>query len=405
MPSGLPSDSALDKSVNTFGIGMFDSPRDNDGDHGEDSEDYSAPESLPQDGGPFDPFGPDRLLSYPQNYTSQGKHAFANSIMPGDIDRPFPSRRPNDDTVQSVVHSESQSKLPQDGDNPAARSDYYDKLQTSQTSVDDIWPDEDPGVYANSELPTIPKNEVQMDNFLGALGNYLSGYEVEDVSGPNGSPSEDFMENVNYDRSDLQDGGRVLAAWQDEDNHHDYDDHDEFLEGDAVESMVNDAEKSLGRPMTDEERDEEIGKAQHIFRNRKIGTDISLVNELTKNFMKEYGKKNLTRRHVMGFLTSLGQPQYLASDIIRCLKHVHKLVIPDVLDTFPAARVAHTNSGLSWTIHKLTELQLENILDPESSFAFAKCSADLSQVLAILDSTKIANRSLSDDPYNMEVSG
>ncbi len=57
--SNLP-DEDNDKSVDTFGIGTYD-----DGfDRNNKSKGDVKKNSLPMDGGPFDPIGPDRLLSY-----------------------------------------------------------------------------------------------------------------------------------------------------------------------------------------------------------------------------------------------------------------------------------------------------------------------------------------------------
>jgi hypothetical protein len=366
MPSALPTTDTLGKAVDTFGIGTYDSQRDESGDHGENSEEKEpSGETLPQDGGPLDPFGPDRLLSYPQEYTSQNKHSsvvkavrsiyeLAAAMTPGESDRPPERRRVNDDTLQSVVESVSQAKLP-DGGEPSARSDYYDRMQTGQTEktgikgISEIWPDEDSGAYASedkisdSKLPGgADKNEMSMDNTLGTLGNYWSGYEVEDVSNPQGFPSEEFKENIDIDRSDNQDGGRVLAS--------------------------------------------RYGDQFNMERTR-VATDVPLVVELTKEFIKKYGKKDLTRRHVMAFLTDNGRPQYLASDIIRCLKHNHKLVVPDVLDTFPIAIKAKTASSgnIASTRDQLIDLQFENILDTKASVAFGRCAANLTYVMAVLE--------------------
>ena len=357
MASALPTENTLGKAVDTFGIGTYDSQRDENGEHGENSEEKEpSGETLPQDGGPLDPFGPDRMLSYPQEYTSQSKHSsvieavksinnLAAAIMPGELDRPPERRRINDDTIQSVVESVSQAKLP-DGGEPVARSDYYDRMQTGMSGISEIWPDEDSGAYANEEkisdskLPGSDKNEVSMDDTLGALGNYWSGYETEDVTSPQGFPTEDFKENIDYDRSDNQNGGRILAS--------------------------------------------RYGDQFNMERTR-IATDIPLVVDLTKEFIKKYGKKDLTRRHVMAFLQDEGRPQYLASDIIRCLKHSHKLVVPDVIDTFPVVTKTASSNGIASVRNKLIDLQLENILDTKVSIAFGRCAANLTYVMAVLE--------------------
>jgi len=394
VPTGLPTTDTTSKAVQDFGIGTYDSSLN--GEHGEDDEE-STPKALPDDGGPLDPFGPDRLLSYPQDADSQGKHASyitegelreranrarsdwflahpghtaadyndwfqhkyctwhqSSGDLPGDLDRPPRSRRPADDTKNDVLPTAT-SKLPTDEDNPAARSDYYDRMQTGQIdgrALSDIWPDEDSGAWAtektgDTELPGVTKNENSMDDFLGALGNFWSGFEVEDVSGPQGFPATDFAENVDYDRSDNQDGGRLMAS--------------------RLSGMRNDM-------------------------NRQA-TDLNLVGDLTSEFLKKNGKKGLTRRHVMAFLQDGGHPQFLASDIIRCLKHRHKVVVADVLDQFPVAKEASVSfkTAASMLRDKLIQLEVDNILIPEVASVFRRSAADLAHVVADLEKSEDRN--------------
>jgi hypothetical protein len=68
----------------------------------------------------------------------------------------------------------------------------------------------------------------------------------------------------------------------------------------------------------------------------------NIASQLAGDFIKKYGKKNVTRRHVLAFLQEEGQAfrQYLASEIIRCLKLNHKVYIEDVMDKFPVAKTA-----------------------------------------------------------------
>jgi hypothetical protein len=362
LAAALPTDNALSKAVQDFGIGTYDSSLNSS--HGEDDE-RVEPEgkSLPDDGGPLDPFGPDRLLSYPQDdETIQGKHAsrLVRADLPGDILRPPTSPRPEDDTKADVLPT-ANSKLPSDGDNPSARSDYYDHLQTGQkhspivkTPLEDIWADEDSGAYAgeqkaDSALPTVNKNEVSMDDFLGALGNFWSGYETEDVTSPQGFPTQDFSENVNYDRSDLQDGGKLLAG-----------------------NMRNDMNQEV----------------------RRTATDLELAGSLTEQFLKEYGKKDITRRHVLAFLQDLGRPQYLASDIIRCLKHRHKVVIADVMDQFPLSKEASSPDfrvAASALRDHFIQLEIAHIRDPQVASVFRHNAADLAHVIADLERLEVRN--------------
>jgi hypothetical protein len=354
MPTSLPSENALTKAVSDWGIGTYDSSLNSS--HGEDDEE-SKPTATPDGGGPLDPFGPDRLLGYPEDATSQGKHASIKRIIsgwgkqkfadvPGDIDRPYSSPRPADDTKVDILPTAS-SKLPSDADNASARSDYYDHMQTGMIdSRDDMWADEDTGAYASrkkhsdSAIPGVVKNEVSMDDFLGALGNYWSGQEVEDLTGPYGSPTENFNENIDYDRSDNQDGGRLLAS--------------------------------------------DKGNVMH-----REATNISQVLSLTDGFIDKYGKKNLCKRHVMAYLQDIGMghSQFLSSDIIRCLKHVHDVVIPDVLDTFPVKKEASEkfSSVASSLRDEFVKLEIENVRDPEVSSIFRRCAASLTKIVIELE--------------------
>lgn len=347
MPSTLPTDSALTKAVKDFGLGTYDSPRDSEL-HGEDDEKREPEgESLPQEGGPLDPFGPDRWLSYPEGpATSQGKHASAE--LPGDEDRPPRRRKPAEDTKDDVVPSIAQSELPSEQDNPSARADYYDDMQIGKSS-DNMWADEDTGAYVSNEvesLPTPAENEMTMKNWLDAVGNAWSGYVVEDQNVPRGFPSEDFRENVNFPKTnDPGHGGRVLAG--------------------------DDMRRTYDSPRT------------------RQATDLQLVEELTKKFLKDHGKTNITRRAVTSFLQNndRGDRQYLASDIIRCLKLKHKISIPDVLDIFPVSKTASrqaNHAGLATTYEDLINLEIKHLHEPEAASAFRRCAANLARVMADL---------------------
>jgi len=359
MPAALPTDNALDKSVKDFGIGTYDAQADGSGEHGEDSEER-PPRNLPDGGGP-DVFSPDRLLSYPEEpdarLGSWWKGIFAAAGVPGDADRTVTHAHPDMSTFDDRVTSVSQggpdeddeaktglSELPSDSGNPSARSDYYDRTVTGATG--DVWPKEDSWAYVSQEdcvadtvLPGVVKNEESMDNDLQSLGNWQSGYEVEDISGRQGFPATDFAENVDYDRSDLQDGGRVLAS-----------------RGDGM--------------------------------NRKA-TNIRLVNDLTSEFLKEFGKKDLTKRHVLAFLQKKGEPQFLSSDVIRCLKLSHEIYVKDVLDEFPVARTA-SRTTIASVREKLIQLEIDNITDPEVSSVYRRCAANLARAMAEME--RVENR-------------
>jgi hypothetical protein len=361
MPSALPTAPALTKTVKTFGLGPYDAQRDDEM-HGEDDEEREpVGETLPQAGGPLDPFGPDRYLSYPDGPSSStGKHASA--ILPGDENRPQRGRKLVEDTIDDDIPSVAVSELPEEEDNPPARSDYYDPMHFGKDS-DNIWPDEDSGAYANDEeesLPGAEHNDVTMKNWLDALGNAWSGYVCEDMNVPRGFPSEDYSENVDYQKTnDGTHGGRVMA-------------------GRIMRTTYDDPSESASTPRT--------------------ATDLKLVEELTKTFLKKHGKKGITRRAVTEFLQEEGRGdrQYLASDIVRCLKHSHKIVIPDVLDTFPVAKTASSrvnisaDSVLSNTYDQLIDLEIQNVHVPEIASVLRRCAATL--VRAMIGLERIENR-------------
>jgi hypothetical protein len=368
MAASLPTENALGKAVNEFGIGTYDS--DNGitkrGEDDEDPKSETSPhgDALPGTHG-TDPFGPDRLLSYPQTFasdrlitTSDGRVTTiekytreladrlrdATGILPGDQETTT-HQHPNMDVKEPVTPSVAEaSELPSDEDNPSPRADYYDRMKMGFSGNE--WPDEDSGAWASeddsSNLPGVTKNEVTMDNFLNSIGNFWSGHETEDVSGPQGFPSEDFSENVNYDRSDLQDGGHTLAS-------------------------------------------------ETRIMNRQA-TNIELVTGLTQDFVKKFGKKDLTRRHVMSFLSGQNQPQFLASDIIRCLKLRHSVFVKDVLDEFPIAKTASDGkSSLASIREKLIQLEISSILEPEVSAQFRRCAANISNAIAGLERLEARN--------------
>jgi len=362
MPASLPTENALGKAVNEFGIGTYDSDNGvtSRGEDDEDPRSETSPhgDALPGTHG-TDPFGPDRLLSYPQTFaadrritTQDGRvitiEAYtrelsdrlrdATGMLPGDQDTNTTHQHPKMDVKEPVTPSVAETaELPNDGNNPSARADYYDHMKMGFSG--DEWADEDSGSYSTEEdsLPGVQKNEVTMDNFLNSLGNFWSGHETEDISGPQGFPSEDFSENVDYDRSDLQNGGRIIAS--------------------------------------------ETGTMNH-----RQATNIELVTGLTQDFVKKFGKKDLTRRHIMSFLSGQNQPQFLASDIIRCLKLRHSVFVKDVLDEFPIAKTASDGKfSLSAIREKLIQLEIDSILQPEVSSQFRRCAANISNIIADLE--------------------
>lgn len=310
--------------------------------------------TLPDAGGPLDPFGPDRLLSYPQTFSfdqlvkSDIKKLFSAADLPGTLD--IPPHSPgfvDQENAVNRVPSVSQTKLPSGGAVP--RADYYDATVISTTG--DEWADEDSGAYAcegddsSANLPGVLKNEMNFDNSLGALGNSWSGTGIEDVSGPQGFPSQDFSENVDYGKSDNQDGGRVLA--------------------------------SLSFERLD-------------MANIRKATNIDLVRTLTSSFIKKEGKKDLTRRHIMAFLQTEKQPQYLASDIVRCLLLDHNIYVKDVLDEFPVAKIASSGpsdgvQSLASIRSKLIDMEIRSFGTPEISSSYRTAAAAITRAIAALE--------------------
>lgn len=324
MSSLLPSEDASQSAVNDFGIGPYDGSSYETSLKGENVvESQPSGDSLPGDDS--DDQSLEYYLSYPQE-TALNKRSSVG-MLPGDIDRPPKGRNPNTSLIIDKTPSghydpdmtENGRPLSDPGDHthlpsgdfPAARADYYDK--TVVGSMDDIWTDTVTNTYSDkedsskgegSELPGVHKNEVSIDNLLGSLGNAWSGVVEEDISDPNGFPSTDFNENVDYQKSNDGTLGQLVAS----------------------------VDTSIGFKKSGDEMN-------------RVATDVSLVESLTKDFLKQFGKKNLVRRHVLAFLQDKSLPQYLASDVVRCLKHQHSIVIPDVMDTFPLAKIASSETA------------------------------------------------------------
>jgi hypothetical protein len=358
MASSLPTDSAATKAVDTFGIGTYDSLSDSSL-HGEDDESREPTgQSLPGTNG-VEGFEPELYLGYPQDLSQGPKHA--SGMLPGDISRPARGPQPSDLIYDGLASPPSDiqisnAKLPNDDTDPVSRSDYYDEMIIGNTS--DIWADEDSGVYATQDsdsfipevesLPTPEFNDNYMDNFLGALGNSDSGYVVEDLAVPFGFPSDQFTEEADF----LDENPILPEVW-----------HLQPFGYASSGSIMN-----------------------------KIATNISLVENLTQQFLKEFGRKNLVRRHVLAFLQERNEPQYLASDIIRCMKHQYDIVIPDVMDIFPIAKTAsNTIRRISYVHDKLVEAMIEHAHDPVIARQLRKCATDTVTVLVGLSALEERN--------------
>ncbi len=448
MASSLPTDDALTKAVDTFGIGTYDGQRDDEL-HGEDDEAREpAGSSLPSE--PSEGFDTEFLLSYPQEQALGPKHAsldwFLSSLLPGDGDRPPPGPRPADKTIDDLAAPPSDvrisdTSLPSDSDNPAARSDYYDKMTMGYmkdgtgrpmplsnmkagpgrlltyddirrfvppgmtkrdcelellrgvdeanrilgAAMGDIWPSEDSGSYVTSErkdvsdqsdinpeleetdepgiaykekgghyvdqdgyiesFPEPERNEESQEDSLGALGNGWSGYTVEDQSVPAGFPSENFTEEADY----MDENPILPEVWH-------------------LQPFGYASTAAARNSMT-----------------TRTATDIEKVRELTAAFLKEHGRKSIVRRSVLSFLQGEGLPQYLASDVIRCMKHDHGILVPDVMDTFPLAKDAPEDLRRLASLHgRLLELSITT-RDRETSSRLSRCAASVARALAKLE--------------------
>jgi len=250
----------------------------------------------------------------------------SSAILPGDSSRSPRSPRPADDTIVPIVPSVAQSSLPTDEKNPSSHSDYYD--DTVSTRSQTYWADDGSDVYANKNK----KNDINMDNYLGGAGNSWSGSVLEDVSGPYGFPSDEF--NV----------------------------------------ITNDPDTSV---QFSHSRRETVSSI-------KLATNTEMVLSLTKDFLKSFGKKDLTRRHVMAYVTKNSLPQFLVSDIIRCMKFSHSIVIKDVLDEFPVSKIVKDGRK------KMASLN-DNILSmiPKGDLGTRQtlfhCASEISEISDILD--------------------
>jgi hypothetical protein len=378
MPSNLPSESAQPKAVRDFGIGPYDAAL-SDSLHGEDDEGQTPPKTSLPDGGGSTATPPELLISYPSNSSPRSSSAF----VPGDYDRP--SSSPRDDRKRGVYLS--QSKLP-DGGDAAARSDYYDHMTTGQSgeypagqSKDDIWPSEDQGAYASEEKESLPspnKNDFSHGNTLESLGNFWSGYETEDLSQLTGAPNSPdlYYEKTNEPNS----GGTIVSNVK------------PFHLNSVLSSYVKD-EISLGE--TIDQLDIYLKNADKVKSNlvvSKTATDLDTSGKLASEVLKEYGKKDLTRRQILEYLqkNNLGHKQFLASDIIRCLKHRHEVYVQDNMDTFPIAKNAGENT-LKGIHAQIVNLHISHSIVPEASETLLKCSARIAKLMALVEKSENQN--------------
>lgn len=313
MPSSsLPTDNALDKAVDSFGLGMYDEaiPKGGRGENSNQKE--PAGKSLPDGGGSYDPFGPDRLMGYPDSMV-------ATSRLPGDLDR-LP-RNYRSDVIEDPVMTVAYAELPQGDDGPVARSDYYDKTVTG--SISDVWPSHGGDVWATEDedaldsLPETVGNFQVVFNNTQPLGNFWSGKIIQDQNVPAGFPSPDY----NIDKS-----------------------------------------PSIS--------DSKMGSSK-----RTAGSH-ELVRSLTADLFKSSGKTGLTKRCVLAFLKDRGLPQYLSSEVILCAAEDHSVFIKDVLDEFPFKKSASNDLRQTLISNEIAHLREPDIAKIFRSAAAAVTEAE-----------------------------
>lgn len=319
MPSSLPTEQN-DEKVDDFGIGTYDSDNTPMPDT-ENAKRKHTKNSLPQNGGPFDPFGPDRLLSYPTHVST--------AMLPADLDYATGRSMPQKSHYDSVVHSEANSELPNEDDGSHV-TDYADPSRVS-FSEDNLWSSDGGDSYASAKSESLPhstENSMKTENNLGALGNPYSGYIVQDQNVPQGFPSEDYRENSSFPKSHP---GNMIAS--------------------------------------------------------RIATNVELVRDLTKEFLKGRDKDSITKRDITAFLAKNGYFGFMSSDVIRCLRLDHDLHVQDALDVFPV-RKASQNFNLT-RIAALRDFcvmnDMENISNPEVSADYRVAAACLSSALAVCE--------------------
>lgn len=395
MPAKLPTEDTTDKQVRNFGIGTYDSPSDSECNESEeaDVQREAIPPVVKSRVTPID----GELIMSPDYAPSALSPRQGSGALPGDNDRPIRGRRPEQSVIDTVVPSVAEAKLPHDEKNPPARSDYYDKTKVGETM-----------------LPGERKNEKSLDNFLGSLGNWWSGWEVEDSAQPLYGEARDVRQDT---EPDALDGGtfkmsvktsshspptkRQIESWDPYETGYSLAGHmarawelDGGEDGPRVQEQ-KEKEQSIRRAYDkyDPEKGEivwntyahelkqfmtEAALKKHNLQrsknwpkgnltrgleasmNTRKATNLELVGTLTTDFIKKYGKKDITRRHVMAFLKESGYHQYLASDVVRCLKLRHDVHMADVLDQFPTStkKTASVNiaSGLTNIRYRLMRI-------------------------------------------------
>lgn len=178
MPSSVPFESAADKSVNTFGIGTYDSPIMDSGDQGESNEKFTK-KSLPNNGAP-DAVGIGNEGYFNQTAISSDYSVFMDGdvdMLPGDYDSTSAGSSKAESHYDSVVHSVADSKLPH-GKEPPAVMGYRDpSIMVSYDKFGEHGGD----VFAEESLPDVEHNYAESDR-LDTVSNPYSGMMVSDES-------------------------------------------------------------------------------------------------------------------------------------------------------------------------------------------------------------------------------
>jgi hypothetical protein len=304
MPASLPTTDCLDRVMWTFGIGTYDSAQDVATDEGENDVGYGH-KSLPPIVDSEIEFEEDDDITA-QCYTPKGVMPNLSASLPGDYDLP-PRGYSNKikDIKYNLISDAGTSEIPFDDRTSASKLPHNEYNQSSVVGYSDKSSQTSSKKHsADAELPGPVGNYQTLDNELGSLGNWWSGQTYEDVAQPISFPTADRPYN-----------------WV-----------DQFF------SVPTGYASSRTGSM------------------KKIATNLNLVNTLTSDFYKKYGKeKSLTKRHVMAFLQENGYHVYLSSDIIRCLQG-HNIYIADVLDQFPVKTASDSSNFDKFIASKLIDI-------------------------------------------------
>ncbi len=170
MPSQLPTTDTMGRKVKDFGVGTYDSPVQSE--YNAEGDFETVGESLPIKRDPRD--DGDEIIGDAYAPTSDISKTGAAEL-PGDLGRsPKQRKKPEDSVILAPIESVAQSDLPNDRNNPPARSDYYDRTKIGDTM-----------------LPGPSNNDQSLERFLGSLGNWWSGWTENDMAQPTSFPGVD----------------------------------------------------------------------------------------------------------------------------------------------------------------------------------------------------------------------